>query len=104
MKRIQKKLGRAFPAPSFGQNPKEQQLFFGKPSLTLLQQNQTVFLGSIEEIERQTNAYFVVRSDDLVWQSIMSLKTISIDALPPTINRSLRAYERLRASVEAASK
>ena len=45
-------------------------------------QNQMVFRSSIEEIERQTNAYFVVRSDDPVWQSIMSLKTISIDALP----------------------
>jgi hypothetical protein len=32
------------------------------------------------------------------------LKTISIDALPPNIDRSLGAYERLRASVEAASK
>ena len=72
--------------------------------LALLQQNQTVFRSSIEEIERQTNAYFVVPTDDPVWQSIMSLKTISIDALPPTIDRSLGAYERLRASVEAASK
>ena len=81
-----------------------QLLLLQSAQLALLQQNQTVFRGSIEEIERQTNAYFVVRSDDLVWQSIMSLKTISIDALPPTINRSLGAYERLRASVEAASK
>lgn len=81
-----------------------QLLLLQSAQLALLQQNQTVFRSSIEEIERQTNAYFVVRSDDPVWQSIMSLKTIFIDALPPTIDRSLGAYERLRASVEAASK
>ncbi|MBS15174.1 MAG: hypothetical protein CMQ23_00835 [Gammaproteobacteria bacterium] len=81
-----------------------QLLLLQSAQLALLQQNQTVFRSSIEEIERQTNAYFVVPTDDPVWQSIMSLKTISIDALPPTIDRSLGAYERLRASVEAASK
>jgi len=81
-----------------------QLLLLQSAQLALLQQNQTVFRSSIEEMERQTNAYFVVSSDDPVWQSMMSLKTISIDALPPTIDRSLGAYERLRASVEAASK
>ena len=81
-----------------------QLLLLQSAQLALLQQNQTVFRSSIEEIERQTDAYFVVPTDDPVWQSIMSLKTISIDALPPTIDRSLGAYERLRASVEAASK
>ena len=81
-----------------------QLLLLQSAQLALLQQNQTVFRSSIEEIERQANAYFVVPTDDPVWQSIMSLKTISIDASPPTIDRSLGAYERLRASVEAASK
>ena len=81
-----------------------QLLLLQSAQLALLQENQTVFRSSIEEIERQTNAYFVVPTDDPVWQSIMSLKTIFIDELPPTIDRSLGAYERLRASVEAASK
>ena len=69
-----------------------QLLLLQSAQLALLQQNQTVFRSSIEEIERQTNAYFVVRSDDPVWQSILTLKTISIDVLPPTIDRSLGAY------------
>ena len=30
-----KKLGRAFPAASYGQNPKEQQFFLGKPPLKI---------------------------------------------------------------------
>ena len=81
-----------------------QLLLLQSAQLALLQENQTVFRSSIEEIERQTNAYFVVPTDDPVWQSLMSLKTIFIDELPPTIDRSLGAYERLRASVEAASK
>ena len=45
MKRIQKNLGRAFPAPSFGQNPKEQQFF-----LVRLSPRNMSIIGCVKDI------------------------------------------------------